>query len=118
MAKLNRILEIADNADTVKRFRVTDGDGVARVWLVTESAACKFRVNKADANAAIDLSNGTHGSIALETDGIIRLTIKRTHAATLSDTAGFFDVVVTNSADGSSKKLVEGKYAVVRGVTK
>ena len=118
MAKLTRIFEIAQNADTVKRFKVTDANGVARVWAGTESASCQFRWAAADVSPVIDLSNSNHGSIALEEGGYIRITIKQTHAVTLQTRSGVFDVVITNSDGNTKKRQVEGNFKTTLGVTR
>jgi hypothetical protein len=117
-ATAKRKLLIAKNADTVKRFRVTDRDGVARVWSVSETALCQFRREKSDASAIIDLSNASHGSIELLTDGVIKITVKKTHADDLALGDGWFDVVISNSSPALLTRLIEGRFEIVEGVTR
>jgi len=118
MAKLTRIFEIAQNADTVKRFKVTDADGVARVWAGTESATCQFRWAASDASPVIDLANSNHGSISLDVGGYITITIKQSHAVGLSIRSGVFDVIISNSVGSTKKRQVEGNFKVTQGVTR
>jgi hypothetical protein len=117
-ATARRKLTIAKNADTVKRYRVTDRNGVARVWSVSETAKCQFRREKSDVSPIIDCANAAHGSIELVTGGEIKITVKKTHADDLAVGDGWFDVVIENSSPALITRLIEGRFEIVEGVTR